>query len=171
VGNEGSGPKGGYSLSLPIGSVALTGDWTIEDSGFAEQTSKPWNPYTELMAWQANDRVEEEISIDARRKGNWTRFINHSCDAHTEFALYRVGTTRIMGIKAVKSIPAGVELTISYGPTYYRPGSKNKCRCGTENCVSNKREDTVAHEKTQPTKRSYAQVLIEGSMEKMQISD
>lgn len=108
MGNEDPGPKGNYRLSLPIGSVALTGDWTIDDSGFAEQTSKPWNPCIELAAWQANDRVEEEISIDARRTGNWTRFINHSCDSHTEFALYRVGTTRIMAIKAVKDVPAGV---------------------------------------------------------------
>lgn len=75
--------------------------------------------------------IEEEITVDACTRGNWTRFINHSCDAYTAFEARRVGGTRITGVVAVKSVPAGVELTIDYGYGYFRDMA---CRCRAATC-------------------------------------
>lgn len=82
------------------------------------------------------DNLEEEVTIDARDFGNWTRFINHSCDAYTDFAAYRVGPIRITAVEARKDIPTNVELTISYGSDYFQGRT---CLCGAANCLETKK--------------------------------
>jgi hypothetical protein len=76
------------------------------------------------------------VMIDASRKGNWTRFINHSCEPYTEFRMRRVGNMRIMVVEAIRDIPADVELSVSYGLDYYGPNTKKRCYCGSRKCVS-----------------------------------
>jgi hypothetical protein len=124
-----------YLLEMPIGYIPedIMDD---SDSGYASSQSS----VAESIV------AEESVMIDGERKGNWTRFINHSCRPHCEFRVRRVGKTRIMAIEAIRDVPAGVELTVSYGLDYYGPRSRRICYCGTSNCVSRFRRDREADE-------------------------
>ena len=52
--------------------------------------------------------------IDATEVGNWSRFINHSCDPNAETQKWVVkGEVRI-AVFAIKDIPKGKELTYHY---------------------------------------------------------
>lgn len=83
--------------------------------------------------------------IDARHKGNWARFINHSCNPNCETQKWFVfpvtsftfsrnvnGEIRV-GIFALKDIKAGSELTFDYQFERFG-GKKQKCYCGEKNC-------------------------------------
>lgn len=76
---------------------------------------------------------EDTVWVDGARYGNWTRFINHSCDAYAEFENMRVGGTRIMAVVARCDVPAGVELTVDYGDGYWTARGGG-CGCGVEWC-------------------------------------
>ncbi|KAF2446373.1 SET domain-containing protein [Karstenula rhodostoma CBS 690.94] len=79
------------------------------------------------------------IFIDGEQRGNWTRFINHSCAADCVFRIMRVGNTRIMAVEAIRDIPRGKELSVDYGQEYYGLTTKKICACGVPECISRKR--------------------------------
>jgi hypothetical protein len=110
---------GTYALSLAIGESS---------SPRKTDTFRGFNLHLEPH----DDHTEEEVTIEAQVHGNWTRFINHSCEPNTIFATRRVGQTRIMAVKAFKDITAGEELTIHYGETYFETRT---CLCGAADCV------------------------------------
>eukprot|EP01133_Synstelium_polycarpum_P008447 gene8447-9937_t len=77
--------------------------------------------------------LDSKECLDASRKGNIARFINHSCDPNCETQKWNVDGEIRIGIFAIKDIPAGTELTFDYN--YERFGtSKQKCYCGASNC-------------------------------------
>lgn len=77
--------------------------------------------------------LEPGLVIDASRKSNHARFINHSCDPNCETQKWTVkGETRI-GIFARKDIPAGTELTFDYHLDSLG-NDKKECLCGSKNC-------------------------------------
>jgi hypothetical protein len=72
------------------------------------------------------------FNIDSMRLGNWTRFINHSCNPNATFAVVRVGNRVRVIIRTLKGIKAGTEITVHYGEEYW-PLFNAKgiwCRCG-----------------------------------------
>jgi hypothetical protein len=71
--------------------------------------------------------------IDASRKGNIARFINHSCDPNCITQKWFVnGETRV-GIFAIRDIAKEDELTFDY--QFERFGSsRQRCYCGSKNC-------------------------------------
>eukprot|EP00300_Choanocystis_sp_HF-7_P012373 c17863_g1_i2.p1 GENE.c17863_g1_i2~~c17863_g1_i2.p1 ORF type:complete len:542 (+),score=107.88 c17863_g1_i2:513-2138(+) len=72
--------------------------------------------------------------IDASRKGNLARFINHSCDPSCETQKWTVlGEIRV-GVFAKRRMNAGEEVTIDYN--FERIGGSNEipCMCGSSNC-------------------------------------
>lgn len=73
--------------------------------------------------------------ISPKRYGNWTRFINHSCNPSTRFVLRTVGKRTIMAIQAQRGISFGEEITIDYGDGYW--SEREKCHCGEVGCRSN----------------------------------
>jgi hypothetical protein len=87
----------------------------------------------------------ETVYIDASRQGNWTRFINHSCEPHAEFRVCRVGGMRVMAVETIRDIPKGVELMVNYGKDYYGPDTRKTCHCGTANCVGTGRRGNRFH--------------------------
>lgn len=119
-----------YLMSMEVGfSQDIEGEGS--SSTASEHRQYDPNPHSpERLAWEAN-----HVYIDASCKGNWTRFLNHSCRPHCGFVMARVGDVRVMGVQAVRDVAAGVELTVSYGDDYYGPSSKRICCCGTERCV------------------------------------
>ncbi|XP_053667793.1 nuclear receptor binding SET domain protein [Anopheles marshallii] len=77
--------------------------------------------------------VEPDLTIDARAKGNVSRFINHSCEPNCETQKWTIGETRVIGLFAIKDIKAGEELTFNYNLESLG-NSKRVCLCGAERC-------------------------------------
>ncbi|CAI5728133.1 unnamed protein product [Peronospora farinosa] len=73
------------------------------------------------------------VYIDARTKGSFTRFVNHSCDPNCKTEKWMVkGETRIAVI-ALRDLDVGEELTFDY--QWKALGSRQiKCFCGAKNC-------------------------------------
>jgi hypothetical protein len=71
--------------------------------------------------------------VDASRKGNESRLINHSCDPNLETQKWTVNGESRIGLFAVKPISKGQELTFNY--QFETFASKPfKCLCGTAKC-------------------------------------
>jgi SET domain-containing protein len=66
------------------------------------------SPHFYLMALRGDD------SIDATRRGNMSRFINHSCAPNCETQKWEVAGKPCVGLFALTDIPAGTELTFDY---------------------------------------------------------
>ncbi|KAK0200089.1 hypothetical protein DFS33DRAFT_1388385 [Desarmillaria ectypa] len=86
---------------------------------------------------------EEEgaCSVDSTLYGNWTRFLNHSCDPTLQ--IYQVVYDTIFEMRtpyvafvAKKNIHAGTEFTFDYCPPAAKKKRKggNRCLCGASNC-------------------------------------
>jgi len=52
--------------------------------------------------------------IDATRKGNLARFMNHSCNPNCELQKWVVGSRLRMGIFTLRNIEKNEELTFDY---------------------------------------------------------
>ncbi|GLC55996.1 hypothetical protein PLESTB_001053200 [Pleodorina starrii] len=71
--------------------------------------------------------------IDACRKGNISRFINHSCEPNCETQKWLVRGELAIGLFAVRDIPKDTELTFDYN--FERYGDKPmRCYCRSTNC-------------------------------------
>lgn len=71
--------------------------------------------------------------IDACRRGNRARFINHSCEPNCETQKWVVKGELAIGFFATKDVPADSELTFDYN--FERYGDKpTKCHCGAPTC-------------------------------------
>ncbi|CAH8501048.1 unnamed protein product [Dicrocoelium dendriticum] len=71
--------------------------------------------------------------IDAGSKGNWARFVNHSCEPNCVTQKWSVDGKIRIGFFALMDIPAGTELTIDYRFVQFG-ASEQKCYCGTPSC-------------------------------------
>ncbi len=78
------------------------------------------------MAFRLNRRYD----LDARRGGNLSRFINHSCNPNCRSQKKR---GRIW-IVTLRDIAAGEEITFDYG-FRFRHWAANPCRCGAPQCA------------------------------------
>lgn len=74
--------------------------------------------------------------ISSQFKGNWTRFINHSCRASAKFQNIVIGRRLRSMIVAVRNVDIFEELTIDYGLNYWE-GSRQLCKCHEPNCRYN----------------------------------
>ncbi|KAF9615804.1 hypothetical protein IFM89_026475 [Coptis chinensis] len=76
--------------------------------------------------------IRKNFTIDATYKGNFARFVNHSCDPNCRMEKWEVdGETRV-GIFAMRSIKVGEPLTYDYRFVCF--GSDVECHCGASNC-------------------------------------
>lgn len=80
-----------------------------------------------------NDNYETVGIINARHYGNWTRYINHSCDPNTEFATTLIGRKQRTLIKTLRDVGMFEELTVHYGDDYW-VHRNFLCRCGSPDC-------------------------------------
>ncbi|KAI9343868.1 hypothetical protein DFJ73DRAFT_503252 [Zopfochytrium polystomum] len=77
--------------------------------------------------------IKSDEIIDAYRKGNIARFMNHSCVPNCELQKWVVGTQIRMGIFALRDIELGEELTFDY--KFERYGDTPQiCYCGEAAC-------------------------------------
>ncbi|KAJ8261093.1 hypothetical protein COCON_G00168160 [Conger conger] len=80
------------------------------------------------MLTLTKDRV-----IDAGPKGNFSRFMNHSCNPNCETQKWTVNGDVRIGLFSVCDIEAEAELTFNYNLDCLGNG-RTSCRCGAENC-------------------------------------
>lgn len=110
-------------------------------------------------------------TIDASRKGNWARLINHSCSPNSITQKWHVLGEIKIGIFALKKIKVGEEITFDY--KFERFGmEKQKCLCGSVNCCKFlgskppskkkklKNEQVIATSKIEPT-QAQIDLLLE----------
>ncbi|KDO32124.1 hypothetical protein SPRG_03341 [Saprolegnia parasitica CBS 223.65] len=77
--------------------------------------------------------IEKDIVIDARLKGNVSRFINHSCEPNARAQKWTCqGVVRI-GIMALRPIAVDEEITFDYQFIHFG-GRKVQCHCGAPGC-------------------------------------
>eukprot|EP00850_Spirogloea_muscicola_P016142 SM000129S26129 [mRNA] locus=s129:103658:108452:+ [translate_table: standard] len=84
--------------------------------------------------------------IDAYRKGNLSRFLNHSCSPNCEVQKWSVGGEVCIGVFAVTDIAANEELTFDYNFELLGGAHAKKCYCGTVAC-----RGFIGRDATRPT--------------------
>ncbi|KAJ5948889.1 hypothetical protein N7454_002196 [Penicillium verhagenii] len=67
-------------------------------------------------------------------RGNWTRFMNHSCDSNTDFLGSMVGDRAIVIVKANRNISMFETITVNYGSGYWNNADYD-CLCGAPHCI------------------------------------
>jgi histone-lysine N-methyltransferase SETDB1 len=93
--------------------------------------------------------AERPYVLDAKRIGNVGRFLNHSCDANCMLCPVFVDTHDLrfpwMAFFTMRNIPARTELTWNYN--YAKGKEKFVCKCGSANCFSKTKLDSIAEDK------------------------
>lgn len=75
-------------------------------------------------------------------QGNFTRFVNHSCNANAQYQRFTwLDTQRIVLVS--KGIRAGSEITVDYSDKYWK-GLDKKCLCGEKSCRYRRRSANAA---------------------------
>jgi len=77
--------------------------------------------------------LDAGLVIDAGRKSNQARFINHSCSPNCETQKWHVRGEPRIGIFVSHDIEAGTELTFDYQLDSLG-NEKKECQCGSKNC-------------------------------------
>lgn len=100
---------------------------------------------TYSFSFTPHDGTPSTATITAQENGNWTRFVNHSCDAHAVFVNKVIGKKHRIMLMSIRDIEMFEELTVDYGNIYWatRP---TLCKCGSRNCrfaTIEKRDETA----------------------------
>ena len=69
--------------------------------------------------------------VSACYRGNWTRFVNHSCNAPLNFEAVIIGENHRIMVTACQDIEALEILTLDYGNNYFLP---EECHYDSTNC-------------------------------------
>lgn len=77
-------------------------------------------------------RIDDDTVVDATKKGNIARFINHSCDPSCTAKIIRVEGEKKIVIYAHRDIEKGEEITYDY--KFPIEDVKIPCLCGTKTC-------------------------------------
>lgn len=131
--------------SIPIGTVL----------GLYHGIVRPYEQLTAAQKRYSNFLFKHpqhgELYVDASVSGNWTRFLNHSCDPNCAFArALRCGYMRVIYVRTRRFIRAGEQLFVDYGRDYF---DSIDCKCGSKGCRSvnsgskRKRDDEFEYER------------------------
>ncbi|KAL8907107.1 MAG: hypothetical protein Q9207_001598 [Kuettlingeria erythrocarpa] len=104
------------------------------------------------------DRMETDnpILIDAQVFGNWTRYINASCNPSLVFIPAIVGRRYRMMIVATRDIEVFEELTIGYGDNFWIDSDTKMCECNDPNC---RYPDPETKEKTKMGPGAFSETM------------
>lgn len=64
-------------------------------------------------------QLNNNLIIDAKKKGNYSRYINHSCNPNTETQKWNVNGELRIGIFSLEKIKGGEEITFNYNYSRY----------------------------------------------------
>ncbi|KAJ9612008.1 hypothetical protein H2200_003603 [Cladophialophora chaetospira] len=112
------------------------------------------------------------FTIDSAHLGNWTRFMNHSCNNNTYFDIVNLGQRWTVICKTSKDINFRQQLTTDYGENYFYHLKMN-CRCGSRQChyrnvtkeleKEERKRQREEGEDEQPAKRARSGTKIAGA--------
>ncbi|KAL9028700.1 MAG: hypothetical protein Q9196_002969 [Gyalolechia fulgens] len=80
-------------------------------------------------------RTNNPVLIDAQVYGNWTRYINASCEPSLKFMPAIIGNKYRMMVVATRDINVFEELTIGYGDDYWLVLDTRMCECNERRCL------------------------------------
>ncbi|KAI9929948.1 hypothetical protein MW887_011758 [Aspergillus wentii] len=80
---------------------------------------------------ESKSSPKKHCVISPKHLGNWTRFINHSCNPSTVFRKRTIGKRTMMTVETLRDISIFEEITIDYGYGYWR---NRRCACRAPNC-------------------------------------
>ncbi|KAG5443418.1 Histone-lysine N-methyltransferase setd2 [Clonorchis sinensis] len=115
--------------------------------------------------------LESDRFIDAGAKGNWARFVNHSCEPNCVTQKWSVDGEIRIGFFAREDIEAGEEITIDYQFVQFGV-SEQKCYCGKPTCsgimgsTSKTLQDKVRLKDTSVVERRVMQLLQRDSFQR-----
>jgi len=127
---------------LVAGEVIRKGEFIIEalgeliDKDEAESRLREAEARGEMNFYMINCD-SSGLVIDATRKGNESRFTNHSCDPSCELNKWRVGDSERYGLYAKRDIAIGEEVTFDYRwkqVFWHQTLQERPCYCGAANC-------------------------------------
>jgi hypothetical protein len=123
-----------------------------------QRKNAPWDHEFYIM------ELEKGLFVDGKRKGNLSRFINHSCDPNCELTRWEVrGRTRI-GIFAKNDIKKGSSLSYDY---QFETNDRSyfHCCCGSAKCrgtMAPEQRKDVQIDSTKLTKAEKAKLIAFG---------
>ena len=118
--------------ALPEGELVVeyVGEVIDSDSWEARKLALGRFAHFYFMALNASEIV------DASRKGNIARFINHSCNPNLSVDKWYVNRVPRIGMWAKRNIAPGEELSYNYSVKWVGdPEHAQSCFCGAENCT------------------------------------
>uniref|UniRef100_A0A7N0V2U0 Histone-lysine N-methyltransferase ASHH1 n=1 Tax=Kalanchoe fedtschenkoi TaxID=63787 RepID=A0A7N0V2U0_KALFE len=114
-----------------------TGQFIIEYCGEVISSKEAWRRFLTYESQGLKDAyimtLDAHEAIDATKKGNLARFINHSCQPNCETRKWNVQGEVRLGIFAKQDIHTGTELAYNYNFEWYG-GAKVRCLCGAASC-------------------------------------
>ena len=145
------GVKAGEFILEYIGEVLTVDGWAERQR--SETSGSNQSKHFYVMDLDGGNHV-----VDASRKGNDSRLINHSCDPNLETQKWTVNGENRIGLFAIRNIPQGEELTFNY--QFETFSSKPfKCLCRTAKCtgwIGGREASTSANVVFSNTKKSTA---------------
>ncbi|RPD81568.1 SET domain-containing protein [Lentinus tigrinus ALCF2SS1-7] len=142
----------GKVLGIYTGSVFPPAITRREEADTYEGERKSYIFDLDVREGADDDDEADKYSVDGYAHGNWTRFVNHSCEPNLR--VYPVVWDTIpelnqpyLAFVAMKNIPPRTELTIDYDPKAAEEARRSKgkhrqrtpegarhCMCGSANC-------------------------------------
>lgn len=112
--------KVGYGVfaEAPIHKGDLIGEYTgiIKDKAFVNDTTFSW-----VYPSKKNSQGEPiDVSLDSKYEGNEMRYVNHANQPNTRKIDVPIDGLWYAVYIADKDIPAGKQITVSYGPNYWK---------------------------------------------------
>ncbi|KAF2736305.1 SET domain-containing protein [Polyplosphaeria fusca] len=79
------------------------------------------------MSWNGKSHPRDRTAIlDSSSQGCVFRFMNHSCDPNCEQVFARIGSTRVLLVRALRDIQADEELTCEWAPNQTKAQTKSQ---------------------------------------------
>jgi hypothetical protein len=134
-----------------IGEVLTVDDWADR------QRSEPPGSSKHFYVMD----LDGDHVVDASRKGNESRLINHSCDPNLETQKWTVNGESRIGLFAIRPIAKNEELTFNY--QFETFASKPfKCLCGTSKCtgwIGGRKKKDAANSDRDALRKRKAEIL------------
>ncbi|OJJ72594.1 hypothetical protein ASPBRDRAFT_175875 [Aspergillus brasiliensis CBS 101740] len=119
------------------------------------------DPVYALTVQYKTNTNQEFALVCPKEFGNFTRYINHSCNANTTFERRTIGDRMMMTVEAVRDIQPFEELKVNYGRAYWK-GSR-VCQCGEEGCYSAGKEKKRKERQERLKRRKQGNRQVEAS--------
>ena len=93
---------------------------------------RAFREFDAVYSWELSRGNDDLAQVSSAFYGNWTRYVNHSCEPLVKVRFEAVGDKVHIFYKAAEDIEPFEELTVHYGNLYFN--AERPCKCGTASC-------------------------------------